>query len=93
MSDEIRALSGGSLPVLAAVLVHKQPGGESESKKSPDNPQPLAPRRQHVRCRANVAHMSQSRPDSGLGFQVKVLQTFSVVHSPLGSGSHRGEHF
>ena len=31
--------------------------------------------------------MSQSRPDSGLGFQVKVLQTFSVVHSSLGSGS------
>ena len=24
---------------------------------------------------ANVAHTSQSRPDSGLGFQVKVLKT------------------
>ena len=31
------------------------------------------------RCRANMAHMRQSRPDSGLGFQVKVLQTFKVV--------------
>jgi hypothetical protein len=26
------------------------------------------------RCRANTAHIRQSRPDSGLDFQVKVLQ-------------------
>ena len=26
------------------------------------------------RCRANVAHIRQSRPDSGLGSQVKVLK-------------------
>ena len=25
------------------------------------------------RCRANMAHLSQPRPDSGLGFQVNVL--------------------
>ena len=29
-----------------------------------------------VRCRANMAHISQTRPDSGLGFQVKVHKTF-----------------
>jgi len=29
-----------------------------------------------VRCRANVAHARQSRPDSGLGSLVKVLTTF-----------------
>jgi hypothetical protein len=33
---------------------------------------------------ANLAHIRQSRPDSGLGFQVKVLQTFQVVPSSLG---------
>jgi hypothetical protein len=27
----------------------------------------------------NSAHLRQSRPDSGLGFQVKVLQPFEVV--------------
>ena len=36
---------------------------------------------------ANVAHISQSRPDSGLGFQVKVLKTLEVVpylsHNPF----------
>jgi len=31
---------------------------------------------QEVRNRANSAHVRQSRPDSGLGFQVKVLKTF-----------------
>ena len=38
------------------------------------------------RCQANVAHIRQPRPDSGLGVQVKVLQTLQVVPSSLGSG-------
>ena len=33
----------------------------------------------------NMAHIRQSRPDSGLGFQAKVLETFSAVPSSLGS--------
>jgi len=33
-----------------------------------------------------MAHMRQSRPDSGLGFQVKVLRTIQVVAASLGSG-------
>ena len=33
---------------------------------------------------ANMAHARQSRPDSGLGLQVKVLQTVEVVPSSLG---------
>ena len=37
-------------------------------------------------CRANVAHTRQSGPDSGLSFKVKVLKTFQVVPSSLGSG-------
>ena len=38
------------------------------------------------RCRANLAHVRQSAPDSGPGFRVKVLTTFEVVPSLLGSG-------
>jgi len=38
------------------------------------------------RCRENMAHMRPSRPDSGLGFPGKVLETFQVVPVPLGSG-------
>jgi len=30
-------------------------------------------------CRANRAHIRQSRPDNGLGFQVKVLQFFFAL--------------
>ena len=37
------------------------------------------------RCRANMAHTRQSRLESGLGFQVKVLETFKV--SPLRSNA------
>ena len=32
------------------------------------------------RCRANVAHIRQSRPDSGLGFQSKLLSPFYCFH-------------
>jgi len=38
------------------------------------------------RCRANMAHIRQPRPDSGLGFQVKVIRTFQIGPSLLGSG-------
>ena len=38
------------------------------------------------RCRANMAYIRQSRPDSGLGFQVKVVEAFQLVLSSLGSG-------
>ena len=40
-----------------------------------------------VRCRANMAHVRQSRPDSGLDFQVKVFKTLSVVPPSLESGA------
>jgi len=33
-----------------------------------------------------MAHIRQSRPDSGLGVQVKVLTAFYVVPSSLGRG-------
>ena len=32
-----------------------------------------------VRCRANMARVRQLRPDSGLGFQVKVPKTFKLT--------------
>ena len=41
------------------------------------------------RCLANIAHVRQSGPDSGLGFQVKGLKTFSGVSASLGSGTGR----
>ena len=39
------------------------------------------------RCRANMASIRQSRPDSGLGFQVKALKNFLVVPSSLERGT------
>ena len=33
-----------------------------------------------------MAHIRQSEPNSGLGFQGRVLNIFYVVPSPLGSG-------
>jgi len=39
-----------------------------------------------IRCRENMVYIRQSRPDSGLDFQVKVLKTFSVVSSSIGIG-------
>ena len=42
------------------------------------------------RCRANMAHIRQSRPDSGLGSQVKVLKLLNVVpFSLLSLGTRR----
>ena len=38
------------------------------------------------RRRANVEHIRQSRPNSGLNFQTNVLLTFQVVPSSFGSG-------
>ena len=37
------------------------------------------------RCRATMARIRQSRPDSGLGFQVKVLQNFYAAPPSLGN--------
>ena len=36
--------------------------------------------------RANLVHIRQSRPDSGLGFQVTVLKMFKVVPSARDAG-------
>ena len=42
------------------------------------------------RGKANLAHIRQSRPDSGIGFQAKVLHTFEGFPSSLGSGPGGG---
>ena len=42
-----------------------------------------------TRCRANLGEARQSRPDSGLGFQVQVLEAFQVVLSSLGRDGTR----
>ena len=43
------------------------------------------------RCPVNMEHIRQSRPDSGPGFQVNVLETYEVVPSSLGSGPEKTE--
>ena len=43
-----------------------------------------------LRCRANMAHSRESRPDSGPGFQVKALKMSCHVGSSLGSGTRPG---
>ena len=40
-------------------------------------------------CRANMAHIRQTRLDSGVGFQIEVLHLFSTVPSSLESGEAR----
>jgi len=39
-----------------------------------------------VRCRENMAHIRQSRPDYGLAVQAKVLKTLQVLPSQVGGG-------
>ena len=36
------------------------------------------PRPRDHRCRANMAHVKQPRPDSSIGFQAKVLKPFKL---------------
>ena len=38
-----------------------------------------------------MAHIRQSKPDSGLGFEVKGPQTFQGVPSSLGSGNAQAQ--
>ena len=40
-----------------------------------------------------MAHMRQSRPDYGLGFEVQVLTTFRLVPFSLGSGEEAHWHY
>ena len=49
----------------------------------PTNPESIT--NPNFRCRANSAHIRQSRPDSGLDLHLKVLKTFQVVPFSLGS--------
>ena len=44
-----------------------------------------------LRQSSNMAHVRQSRPDSGRGFQLKDLQIFSVVRYSLGRGPPHAE--
>ena len=46
----------------------------------------LVPSLEHRRFLEVREKASQSRPDSGIGFQLKVLETFQVVLCELGSG-------
>ena len=54
---------------------------------SPTDLHDSPPRLQRHRCRANMAHIRQSRPHSGFGVDVKVLHTFLVIPLSLGRGA------
>ena len=54
------------------------------------HPTVYTPRRAEGRCRTNVAHTRESRPDSGLGFQVKSARTFENFPTSLGSAAFSG---
>ena len=56
--------------------------GERKREKDRERSKRSAPG-DSTRRRANVAHITQPRPDSGLGFHVKVLEIF---FSLLGNG-------
>ena len=43
------------------------------------------------RARANMARIRQSRPDAGLGFQLKFRKTPEIVPSSLGSSASASE--
>ena len=40
-----------------------------------------------TRCRVSIAHIRHLGPDSGLGFQVNVLEALEVDPSSLGGGA------
>ena len=42
----------------------------------------------HSRCRANMVHTRESRPDTGLGFQVQVLEPLQSFPFSLGSEAY-----
>ena len=66
---------------------------ESGTAKVPPRTQPLKYFSAQVtsllkcRCPANMAHLRQSRPDSGLAFQVNILRIFEVVPFSVGGGT------
>ena len=50
------------------------------------HPGSVCTRKMPNRCRPDLAHRRQPRPDSGLGFQVRALISFQGIPSCLGSG-------
>ena len=56
------------------------------------NPDPKNPKtmKNPTRCEANTAHMIHEKPDSGLGFQVKVIKRFEAVLWETGKACHVG---
>ena len=66
-------------------LRHKFVTSQAKKNALTESVRPKRPTRS--RCRAQVAHIRQSRPASGLGFQVKARKTFEVVPFSLGDGT------
>ena len=74
---------GGSYERGTPVARTLNPKPAFNPKPSTQSPTPYALNR----CRANIANIRQSRPDSGLGFQVKVRATFQCAPFSLESGT------
>ena len=66
-------------------LAHKSEPHHSTFLHHPHSPDVI----QVERYPENVALIRESRPDYGLAIQVKVLDSFEVVPSSLGSGQRR----
>ena len=62
---------------------------EIKNARFPPSQQPHVVSSSPRRCQENTARIRQARPDSGRGFQVRVLSTFEVDLSSLGSLSFR----
>ena len=73
---------------LSRFLRVKQDSGHSLNSSALDlEPKTPHPGPHTIHCRENMAHIRLSRPDSGLGFQVKISQIFQSIPSSLGSGT------
>jgi hypothetical protein len=64
-------------------LINPEP---QTSNLTPQTPTPKLHPVPRTRFRANKAHVRQPRPDSGLGLQVEVFQTFDGIPSSLECG-------
>ena len=83
-------LHGGAVRGGVRLPANPGPGGDQNQRGVPRGPlalPKLAPRPNKDERYPNMAHIRQSRPDSGLDCRTKVFHTFKVVPSSLGSGA------
>ena len=77
-SEPLQVHEGITRSPLTPLLACTPPSGEKPLRTRATR---NACRAGRFRCRANMAHVRQSGPEFGLGFQVNALKTFQVVPS------------